>query len=142
MVEGKGWHNEYTRHSEARLNGRASGNKLKSDSNSMKHRVAVVSEQRKFWKEFAKEKAEHPELSNEEVKQIVEDHAKIKSPSVVDIADMEIKPYDKALYFKKQLVEEARKPNPDPQAIKYYSEQFRYWRKKTGKTYFVPVFKK
>jgi hypothetical protein len=98
MEEGKGWHNEYTRHSEARLYGRTSGTKLKAPSmkgrtlkfvrvpygkkstpeHLREYKLAGVPNSpvgtKEEIKEFYKERKEHPTFSDPQIKQIVKDH--------------------------------------------------------------------
>lgn len=149
-MNGKGWHNETARHSEARLYGRASGKrklsapKMKGMTNKrIEQEYNAVSKpkyqtyqytSREEQEEFEKERKEHPSFSDDQVKQIVQDH----EPEEKETRESS---RQKALFFKKQLIAEVKKPNPNKEAITYYRKEFLYWKQKTGKTYFVPVFK-
>lgn len=193
MVYGKGWHEDYSRHSEARLYGRASGTRKLSaprmkgmSKKQIEQEYNVVSKpefrtykytSKEEQAEFEKERKEHPSFTDKQVEQIVVDHeaeekehrekvvaeekeivkrAKKLKKQFPEITNEEAlrsarfslqkeskeESRQKALYFKKELLKEARKKNPDPQAVAYYRQQFLYYKRMTGKTYFVPVFKK
>ena len=151
METGKGWHNESMRHSEARLYGRTSSKQLRlKGSKKFMSNKQIEQEYNAISKpkyrtyeytskeeqaEFEKERKEHPSFTDKEVRQIVKDH----EPEEKETRESS---RQKALYFKKELLKETRKEHPDPDAIAYYRKEFLYWKRKTGKTYFVPVTKK